>query len=49
VHAAVEHFFARQKGPTGLFVRTVGIIRAKAKIGVANLAYNLTRYVWYEG
>jgi IS5 family transposase len=48
VRAAVEHVFARQKGPMGLFVRTIGIVRATAKIGMANLAYNLTRYVWHE-
>jgi IS5 family transposase len=48
VRAAVEHVFARQKGPMRLFVRTIGIIRAKVKIGMANLAYNLTRYVWHE-
>ena len=29
----------------GLFVRTIGMVRAKAKIGMANLAYNMTRYV----
>jgi len=33
----------------GLFVRTIGMIRATAKIGMANLVYNLTRYVWHEG
>lgn len=32
----------------GLFVRTIGIVRAKAKIGMAKLAYNLTRFVWHE-
>jgi transposase len=49
VRSAIEHVFARQKGPMGLFVRTIGIVRAKAKIGMANLAYNMTRYVWHEG
>ena len=49
VRSAIEHVFARQKGPMGLFVRTIGIVRAKAKIGMANLAYNITRYVWHEG
>jgi transposase, IS5 family len=32
----------------GLFVRTIGIVRASAKIGMANLAYNLSCYVWNE-
>lgn len=49
VRAAVEHVFARQKGTMGLFVRTIGIARARAKIGMANLAYNLTRFVWHQG
>ncbi len=43
-----RHVFARQKGPMRLFVRTIGIVRAKAKIGMANLSYNLARYVWHE-
>jgi len=27
-----------------LVVRTIGIIRARAKIGLRNLAYNINRY-----
>ena len=46
VRAAVEHVFAHQKGPMGLVVRTIGIARARVKIGLANLAYNMKRYVW---
>ena len=49
VRSAIEHVFARQKGPMRLFVRTIGVVRARAKIGMANLAYNLSRYVWHEG
>ena len=29
----------------GLFVRTIGIARARTKIGMANLAYNLARFI----
>ena len=43
VRSAVEHVFAHQKGPMGLFVRTIGIARAQVKIGLANLAYNMRR------
>ena len=46
VRAAVEHVFAHQKGPMGLVVRTIGLARARVKIGLANLAYNMRRYVW---
>jgi hypothetical protein len=46
VRARVEHVFARQKGPMGLFVRTIGIARARVKIGLANIAYNMKRAVW---
>ena len=46
VRAAVEHVFARQKGPMGLVVRTLGIARATVKIGLANIVYNMKRAVW---
>ena len=49
VRSAVEHVFAHQKGLMGLVVRTVGIERAKVKIGMANLAYNMRRFVWLQG
>lgn len=48
VRSAVEHVFAGQKHRMKLFVRTVGIARAKVKIGMANLAYNFTRLAWLE-
>jgi IS5 family transposase len=49
VRSAVEHVFARQKGPMALVVRTIGIARARVKIGLANLAYNMRRLVWLSG
>jgi IS5 family transposase len=49
VRSAVEHVFAHQKGPMNLCIRTIGIARARAKIGMANLAYNMRRFVWLEG
>lgn len=49
IRAFVEHVFAQQKSRMGLFVRTIGIARARTKIGMANLAYNLTRYAWQQG
>jgi transposase, IS5 family len=30
-------------------VRTIGIARARVKIGLANLAYNMRRFVWLDG
>ena len=30
----------------GLFIRTIGIARARTKIGLANLLYNMLRMVW---
>lgn len=44
----VEHVFAHQKGPMGLIVPTIGITRARVKIGIANLAYNMRRFVWLK-
>ena len=46
VRAAVEHVFARQKGPMALVVRTIGLARASVKIGLANLVYNMRRATW---
>jgi len=48
IRAFVEHVFAQQKSLMGLFVRTIGIARVRTKIGMANLAYNLNRYVWHQ-
>lgn len=48
VRAAVEHVFAGQKHRMGLVVRTIGIARARIKIGMADLAYNFQRLAWLE-
>ncbi len=48
VRAAVEHVFAARKRRLGLVIRTVGIARARAKVGSANLAYNFARFAWLE-
>ena len=43
--ARIEHIFGVQAQKAGnLLLRTIGIIRAQAKIGLRNLAYNLDRY-----
>lgn len=43
--AVVEHVSAHQTARLGLFVRIIGIGRAKVKIGMVNPAYNFSRYV----
>jgi transposase, IS5 family len=48
VRARVEHVFAHQKDKMGLFIRTIGITRAEAKITLANLAYNMSRLIFHE-
>jgi len=45
----VEHVFAARKCRLRLLVRTVGIVRARANIGLADLAYNFTRLAWLQG
>ena len=47
--ARVEHVFAAQKCRIGPVVRTVGLVRARVTIGLANLAYNSTRLAWLNG
>jgi transposase, IS5 family len=36
----------QQKGPMDLVIRTIGLARAKVKIRLANLIYNMKRAVW---
>lgn len=48
VRSHVEHPFAEQKGRMGLSIRTIGIARATAKIGMANIAFNMKRLVFLE-
>lgn len=48
VRAKVEHIFASQKDKMGLFIRTIGLPRAKVKIGLTNLAYNFNRLSFWE-
>lgn len=49
VRSRVEHVFAAQKCRLGLVIRTVGVVRTRVKIGLANLAYNFTRLAWLNG
>jgi transposase, IS5 family len=49
VRSRVEHVFAAEKRRMGLVVRTIGLLRATAKITLANLAYNMRRFVWITG
>ena len=48
VRAHIEHVFAHQKDRMGLFVCTIGLKRAEAKIGLANLACNFQRLIFHE-
>ncbi|MBO0906608.1 hypothetical protein J1C47_23480 [Jiella sp. MQZ13P-4] len=48
VRSCVEHVFARQKGPMGMAIRTIGMARAKATITLANMAYNMNRWRWLD-
>ena len=48
VRARIEHVFAHQKNRFGLFIRTIGIVRAEAKLTLANLAYNFDRLIFHE-
>ena len=49
VRARIEHVFgAQQTSPGGRIVRTIGMVRARAKIGLQNLVYNIRRLVTLE-
>lgn len=49
IRVRVEHVFGFMHQTTGgLLIRTIGKARAKIKIGLMNLTYNLFRYTWYK-
>lgn len=48
VRASVEHVFAQQKARMKLMIRSIGIKRAEAIIIMANIAYNLGRWRWWD-
>jgi hypothetical protein len=49
VRARVEHVFGDQKNGMGAeLVLTIGIVRARCKIGMTNLVYNMRRFVCLE-
>ncbi|MCX7380946.1 MAG: IS5 family transposase [Alphaproteobacteria bacterium] len=46
VRARVEHVFGHQATAMGgKLVRTIGLVRAKMKVGMQNLTYNMSRFV----
>lgn len=48
IRARVEHIFAQEKAHMALFIRTIGLHRAEAKITLVNLAYNMRRLIFHE-
>ena len=48
VRASVEHVFAQHEAMGGKRVRTVGMARARVKIGMMNLVYNMRRLAWLQ-
>ncbi|GBR70678.1 hypothetical protein GKA01_25360 [Gluconobacter kanchanaburiensis NBRC 103587] len=48
IRSRVEHVFADQELQTGLFIQTVGVTRASMRIGLANIAYNMRRFLFLE-
>ncbi len=48
VRAPVEHLFAHRKERMGLFIRTIGIERARTRIGLANLVCNIQRLMFHS-
>jgi len=50
VRVRVEHVFGAQSNDMGgRLLRSIGIVRARAHIGLKNLAYNMRRLVYLEG
>lgn len=49
VRVRVEHVFASHKQMAGDVVRTLGHARARLKLGLINMAYNIKRWGYLEG
>ena len=49
IRARVEHVFARMNHFGGIYIRTIGKTRAEFQIGLMNLTYNISRYVYLAG
>ena len=49
VRARVEHVFGNQSQMGGRIIRSIGMVRVKAAIGLRNLVYNMQRYVCLNG
>lgn len=47
-HQSFEHVSDHQKDRVDLFIRTIGIERARATIGLANIAHNMGRLIFNE-
>jgi transposase, IS5 family len=46
VRARVEHVFGHiSNSMKGFYIRTIGILRARAMIGIINLTYNMARFI----
>lgn len=48
IRTSVEHVFTYRNAVMGPIIRTIGIPRTEAKIGLANLAYNMHRLIFRE-
>jgi hypothetical protein len=48
IRARVEHVFAHQKNRFDLFIRTIGLVGAEARLTIANLAYNFDRLIFQD-
>ncbi len=48
VRFRVEHVFAAQQAMGGKLVRTIGLARARVKVALTNMVYNLRRWCWLE-
>ena len=48
IRARIKHVFAHQKNRFGLFIGTIGIKRAEAKLTLAHLANTMDRLIFHE-
>jgi len=49
IRARIEHVFGAMTHYGGIFIRTIGLARARTQVGLLNLTYNLSRYAYIMG
>lgn len=48
IRSRIENVIGDRNSGIGLFIKTIGLARARTKLGLASLAHNMRRLTWLE-